>query len=151
MAKYVLLAEKIIENLEIKQQLTENIFNNIRPIILELQKEIRSSKLLLNHELIKIYLYRSSDHLLTSLIDFSLVPKVSNKGEFTLWLAAFIQKITINYEKEEFDLEFIPLQTPPALKVSLEKKVSKKKKVQSFSLNDDFCNAINNYFNEIQK
>lgn len=151
MAQYILLAEKIINTLDEKKQLKDNVYDNLRPIVLELQREIHNSQLIINRELARKLISNSIITFQQGLIDFSLTPQVSNKDEFTLWLAGFIQKITIDTTKEEP----IPLMISPKIReVSKVRKEAEDKQIEymeQFKLNDDFCDAINDYFKQIKR
>ncbi len=151
MTQYILIAEIVIKNLEGRQQLKGEIFESIRPIILELKRQLKNSHLVMNSELGKKFVSNSTSVFQSSHIDFSLVPKISNKCEFTLWLASLVQKITIDTTKEKD----IPLMIFPKLhqasKMRRGEKFNQITHSSSSKMNDDFCDAINDYFNQLKK
>lgn len=151
MTQYIFLAETIIKSLEKKQQLEEDIFKNIGPIILELKRKLQNSHLILNIEITKKLTSELSNPFKCDLIDLSLVPKISNRDEFILWLASLIQKITVDTTYEVPIPLSVIHQIPETPKVSLKQKKNKKEHIDIFTINDEFCNAINDYFNKMKK
>jgi hypothetical protein len=99
MPKYLLLAEKINKN--IKNKHSNNYFKNLNNLIIEIEKAISGT------ELKFLYNFVSFDGAVVSIqselpikIDMSLIPKHKNEDDFILWLADFIDRITIDTSKE---------------------------------------------------
>jgi hypothetical protein len=98
MPKYLLLAEKINKN--IKSKSSNNHFKNLNNLIIEIKKAISGT------ELKFLYNFVSFDGAVVSAqselpikVDISLIPKHKNEDDFILWLADFIDRITIDTSK----------------------------------------------------
>ncbi len=97
MPQYIKLSEIIYRNVERNKDFRGDIINDLNMLMIELRAEIKKTrlKLLVNcidfNELMVNPLYANELKL-----DLSIVPKSSNKEEFILWLATFIQKITVD-------------------------------------------------------
>lgn len=98
MPKYLLLAEKINKN--IKYKYSNNHFKNLNNLIIEIKKAIAGT------ELKFLYNFVNFDGAVVSFknelpirLDMSLIPRHKNEDEFILWLADFIDRITIDTSK----------------------------------------------------
>ncbi|WP_151817235.1 hypothetical protein [Acinetobacter oleivorans] len=98
MPKYLLLAEKLNKN--IKYKYSNNHFNNLNNLIIEIKKAIAGT------ELKFLYNFVNFDGAVVSFknelpirLDMSLIPRHKNEDEFILWLADFIDRITIDTSK----------------------------------------------------
>ncbi|MCO8089140.1 hypothetical protein [Acinetobacter indicus] len=100
MPQYIKLSEIIYRNVEQNKDFRGDIINDLNMLMIELRAEIKKTrlKLLVNcidfNELMVNPLYANELKL-----DLSIVPKSSNKEEFILWLATFIQKITVDEDQ----------------------------------------------------
>lgn len=100
MPQYIKLSEIIYRNVERNKDFRGDIINDLNMLMIELRVEIKKTrlKLLVNcidfNELMVNPLYANELKL-----DLSIVPKSSNKEEFILWLATFIQKITVDEDQ----------------------------------------------------
>lgn len=99
MPKYLLLAEKINKN--IKNKHSNNYFKDLNSLIIEIEKAISGT------ELKFLYNFVNFDGAVVSVqselpikVDVSLIPKHKNEDEFILWLADFIDRITIDTSKQ---------------------------------------------------
>lgn len=69
-------------------------------IIKQLRRNIMDTPIVFRKSFINILeVYEKDSNLVP--FDFSLIPSVYNKNEFILWLATFIEKITINKNQPE--------------------------------------------------
>ncbi len=78
-----------------------------------------------------------------STVDLSLIPRIDNGGEFLLWLAGFIQQITIDENKEEQ----LPLSTIMRQSVKSRSVIS----AGNLATDVDYGQEIKNYFLESTK
>ncbi|MBP2603283.1 hypothetical protein [Acinetobacter calcoaceticus] len=99
MPKYLLLAEKINKN--IKNKHSSNYFKDLNNLIIEIEKAIAGT------ELKFLYNFVNFEGAIVSVqiellirVDMSLIPKHKNEDDFILWLADFIDRITIDTSKE---------------------------------------------------
>lgn len=137
---------KVKSYLEMADKIYEKLLQNVKPkystqdifytIIRELRKIIKGSSIKFKHSTNISDIY-SSD-LKYALYDLSLIPCLKKKDEFILWLATFIETITINMnaknndEKNKYDLTSIELY---------------KNELEGKSPIYSSCAAIEDYFN----
>ncbi|MFJ1519397.1 hypothetical protein ACG59Z_05815 [Acinetobacter sp. ABJ_C1_1] len=104
MPKYLLLAEKISKN--IKQDHTNNHLKNLNNLIIEIKKAITGTELK--------FLYNFFDfggallnfqEELPFKFDISLLPNYKSEEDFILWLADFIDRITIDTSKGDYTIK----------------------------------------------
>lgn len=94
MAQYLRIADKLYNFLEEKkyftydsQELVNLIFKGLRKVLKDTELKLLVNFIDMEEGLIKAQ-KKESD------FDLSLIPNYKNKGEFILWLAGFIEKIT---------------------------------------------------------
>jgi hypothetical protein len=113
MPQYLTLAENVIESIkkEGEGECDRKIFFTL--IILHVRKQLKTSHLKFNQEVCNS-IFDDENHIAdVSTVDLSLIPRIDNGGEFLLWLAGFIQQITIDENKEEqLPLSTIMIQRP---------------------------------------
>lgn len=132
MPQYIKLSEIIYRNVEQNKDFRGDIINDLNMLMIELRAEIKKTrlKLLVNcidfNELMVNPLYANELKL-----DLSIVPKSSNKEEFILWLATFIQKITVDEDQPKtlkgkkikvplMSLEPLDIAAPPQISIDKE-------------------------------
>ncbi|WP_202742062.1 hypothetical protein [Acinetobacter calcoaceticus] len=99
MPKYLLLAEKINKN--IKSKSSNNHFKNLNNLIIEIKKAITGTELKFLYNFVNFEgTVVSVKNELPIKLDMSLIPKHKNEDDFILWLADFIDRITIDTSKE---------------------------------------------------
>ncbi|WP_202740216.1 hypothetical protein [Acinetobacter sp. 'aerobic (ED)'] len=94
MAQYLRLADKLYSLLEEKQSFTYDSQELVNLIFKGLRKVLKDTelKLLVNFIDMEQGLIKAQQR--ESEFDLSLIPNYKNKGEFILWLAGFIEKMT---------------------------------------------------------
>lgn len=98
MPKYLLLAEKINKN--IKNKYSNNHLKNLNNLILEIKKAIAGTELKFLYNFVNFEgTVISVKNELPIRLDMSLIPRHKNEDEFILWLADFIDRITIDTSK----------------------------------------------------
>lgn len=99
MPKYLLLAEKINKN--IKNKHSNNYFKDLNSLIIEIEKTISGTELKFLYNFVNFNgAVVSVQSELPIKVDVSLIPKHKNEDEFILWLADFIDRITIDTSKQ---------------------------------------------------
>lgn len=95
MPKYLAVAEKVYKNIKKDSLLTNDIAQNLNCLISQIRKAIKGTEFKLKFN------YIDFDELLTKplseckvQIDLSVMPRFTNEGEYILWLASFIERIT---------------------------------------------------------
>lgn len=101
MPKYLLLAEKISKN--IKQDSSNNYLKNLNNLIIEIKKAITGTELKFLYNFLDFggSLLNLPDELPIK-FDSSLIPSYKNEEDFILWLADFIDRITIDTSKGDY-------------------------------------------------
>ncbi|USX73357.1 hypothetical protein NHY68_15825 [Acinetobacter baumannii] len=105
MPKYLLLAEKISKN--IKQDSSNNYLENLNNLIIEIKKAITGTELKFLYNNFLDFggsLLNLQDEVLLK-FDSSLIPSYKNEEEFILWLADFIDRITIDTSKGDYPIK----------------------------------------------
>jgi hypothetical protein len=99
MPKYLLLAEKINKN--IKNKHSSNYFKDLNNLIIEIEKAIAGTELKFLYNFVNFEgaVVNVQIELLIR-VDISLIPKHKNEDDFILWLADFIDRITIDTSKK---------------------------------------------------
>ena len=98
MPKYLLLAEKINKN--IKYKYSSNHFKNLNNLIIEIKKAIAGTELKFLYNFVNFEgTVVSFKNELPITLDMSLIPKHKSEDDFVLWLADFIDRITIDTSK----------------------------------------------------
>ncbi|QHH95115.1 hypothetical protein FPL18_15410 [Acinetobacter gyllenbergii] len=142
MSLYVQIAEKIYKKLKENKEFSTDNLENLNTLIVEVRQEIKNSKLKL------LYNFIDFEECLNNVnsecknhLDISLIPIIKHEGEFILWLASFIQKITTDGKRK---LPPIRNDIPPEFKYTLPKE---KKKIQPFQPQySESGELINSYF-----
>ncbi|WEI18094.1 hypothetical protein PY247_17670 [Acinetobacter proteolyticus] len=101
MSLYVQIAEKIYKKLKENKEFSTDNLENLNTLIVEIRQEIKNSKLKL------LYNFIDFEECLNNVnsecknhLDISLIPIIKHEGEFILWLASFIQKITTDGKRK---------------------------------------------------
>ncbi|MDC5514801.1 hypothetical protein OHX06_15660 [Acinetobacter baumannii] len=108
MPKYLLLAEKISKN--IKQDSSSNylksLLKSLNNLIIEIKKAITGTELKFLYNFLDFggSLLNLQDEVLLK-FDSSLIPSYKNEEEFILWLADFIDRITIDTSKGDYPIK----------------------------------------------
>ncbi|WP_224991889.1 hypothetical protein [Acinetobacter pittii] len=98
MPKYLLLAEKINKN--IKNKYSNNHLKNLNNLIVEIKKAIAGTELKFLYNFVNFEgTVISVKNELPIRLDMSLIPRHKSEDEFILWLADFIDRITIDTSK----------------------------------------------------
>ncbi|MFV7499850.1 hypothetical protein [Acinetobacter pittii] len=98
MPKYLLLAEKINKN--IKSSYSNNHFRNLNNLIIEIKKAIAGTELKFLYNFVNFEgVVISVKNEIPIKLDMSLIPKHKSEDDFILWLADFIDRITIDTSK----------------------------------------------------
>lgn len=136
MSQYIVLAEKIFNNIKENLEMSNKPLKILTLIIRDIRAEAEKSSLKINTKV-----YAAIDHPeRNKIVDLSLMPRIDNEDEFLLWLAGFIEKITIDDLKEKLP----PLST-------LIKKFPKSSFDKIFLPNgEDAEREIKKYFDELK-
>ncbi len=98
MPKYLLLAEKINKNIKINY--SNNHFKNLNNLLMEIKKAIAGTELKFLYNFVNFEgTVISLKNELPIRLDVSLIPRHKSEDEFILWLADFIDRITIDTSK----------------------------------------------------
>lgn len=98
MPKYLLLAEKINKNIRNKK--SNNQFKNLNNLIVEIKKAIAGTELKFLYNFVNFEgTVISVKNELPLRLDMSLIPRHKSEDDFILWLADFIDRITIDTSK----------------------------------------------------
>ncbi len=96
MPKYLAIAEKVYKEIKKDNLFTEDTIQNLNCLISLIRKAIKGTEFKLKYNFINFeeclnhFNKEKSVH-----IDLSLMPKFKNEDEFILWLAGFIERMTI--------------------------------------------------------
>ncbi|MDN8276775.1 hypothetical protein QZK30_18350, partial [Acinetobacter baumannii] len=95
MPKYLAVAEKVYKNIKKDDLFTNDLTQNLNCLISQIRKAIKGTEFKLKFN------YIDFDEQLTKplseckvKVDLSVMPKFENEGEYLLWLASFIERIT---------------------------------------------------------
>lgn len=116
MPKYLAVAEKVYKNIKKDGLFTDDITQNLNCLISQIRKAIKGTEFKLKFNYIDF-----EENLTKPLseckvkIDLSVMPKFANEGEYLLWLAGFIERIT---EGGKPKLPPISHFLPPGFKMS---------------------------------
>lgn len=95
MPKYLAVAEKVYKNIKKDGLFTDDITQNLNCLISQIRKAIKGTEFKLKFNYIDF-----EENLTKPLseckvkIDLSVMPKFTNEGEYLLWLAGLIERIT---------------------------------------------------------
>ncbi|OTG88914.1 hypothetical protein [Acinetobacter sp. ANC 3813] len=102
MPQYLAIAEKVIESIK-KHIPPKTSKEKLIPFIIsEVRDNIGNTSFRLNEELCSNILSKNRILIGQRKVDLSLVPKVEYEEEFLLWLAGFIEQITIDENKRNY-------------------------------------------------
>ncbi|EEH69573.1 MULTISPECIES: hypothetical protein [Acinetobacter] len=142
MPQYLSVAEKIYKKLKERKEFSTDSLENLNTLIIEIRKEIKSTKLKLLYNFIDFEeCLNKCESECKIKLDISLIPIIKNEGEFILWLAGFIQRITTDGKRK---IPPIRKNIPPEFKYSFSKEKKKyEAKIPDYSKSEEM---INSYF-----
>jgi hypothetical protein len=142
MPKFITIAEKIYKRFEEDKLFPDNLIEQLNNLVSIIRKEIKGTPCKLKYNFIDFEECLSKPlNECTIKIDMSLMPKYKNKGEYIMWLASFIEKITIGGQPK-----LPPLSSIIAADFNVKKeaqRVLENKKAVS----EENVRMIENYFN----
>jgi hypothetical protein len=94
MPKYLAVAEKVYKNIKKDSLFTNDLTQNLNCLISQIRKAIKGTEFKLKFNYIDFDEQFKSDNECKFKIDLSVMPKFENEGEYLLWLASFIERIT---------------------------------------------------------
>lgn len=101
MAQFVQIAERVYKTLKDNKVLSNDSLENLNNLMLLIRKEIKETQLKLLYNFIDFEECQNRPNAdCTVPIDISIIPPFKNEGEFILWLASFIQKVTTDGKKK---------------------------------------------------
>ncbi|MFK8986884.1 hypothetical protein [Acinetobacter seifertii] len=142
MIKFIAIAEKVYEELEKKDLFSDNIIEQLNNLVSVIRKELKGTPCKLKNNYIDFEecLTKPPDECLVKL-DVSLMPKYKNKLEYIMWLASFIEKITVGGRPKLPPItSFIPSNYQPK---DLDRVVFEEERQKS----EESANLIKKYFN----
>ncbi|MFW6577434.1 hypothetical protein [Acinetobacter baumannii] len=96
MPRYLAIADTVYKKIKNEKLFTEDMIENLNCLISLIRQAIKGTEFKLKHD------YINFEECLTKpladctvKLDLSLMPNFKNEDEFVLWLAGFIEKITI--------------------------------------------------------
>jgi len=96
MPKYLAIADKVYKEIKKDKLFTEDTIQNLNCLISLIRKAIKGTEFKLKYNFINFEECLNQFNKEKSVhIDLSLMPKHQNEGEFILWLAGFIERMTI--------------------------------------------------------
>lgn len=107
MPKYLAIAEKVYKEIKKDNLFTEDTIQNLNCLISLIRKAIKGTEFKLKYNFINFEECLNQFNKEKSVhIDLSLMPKFKNEDEFILWLAGFIDRMTIEGKRS-----FLQFQT----------------------------------------
>ena len=100
MPQYLRIAEKVYKNLKDENKFTQAPAEYINYLLKQIRKELKGTDMKLIYNFIEFnsgFKNQIIDGYLN--IDVSLIPNYKYQDEFVLWLAGFIEKITVGGKK----------------------------------------------------
>lgn len=100
MPQYLRIAEKVYKNLKDENKFTQAPAEYINALLKQIRKELKGTEMKLMYNFIEFnsgFKNQIIDGYLN--IDVSLIPNYKYQDEYVLWLAGFIEKITIGGKK----------------------------------------------------
>lgn len=100
MPQYLRIAEKVYKNLKDENKFTQAPVEYINYLLKQIRKELKGTNMKLIYNFIEFnsgFKNQIIDGYLN--IDVSLIPNYKYQDEFVLWLAGFIEKITVGGKK----------------------------------------------------
>jgi len=138
MPQYLRIAEKVYKNLKDENKFTQAPAEYINYLLKQIRKELKGTDMKLIYNFIEFnsgFKNQIIDGYLN--IDVSLIPNYKYQDEFVLWLAGFIEKITVGGKK----------RTPPIVEnIPPEFTVHSDLKQIGFMSNDQNAEQIISYF-----
>ncbi|MFX6545126.1 hypothetical protein ABTG59_02575 [Acinetobacter baumannii] len=106
MPQYLMIAEKVYKKIKEDNLFSDTPTEHLNNLIGVIRKEIKGTKFKLKYNFIDFdeYLTKPLDEC-TVKIDISLMPSHKNKDEYILWLADFIDRITIDTSKGDYPIK----------------------------------------------
>lgn len=96
MPQFLIIAEKVYKKFEEEKHSSDNIIEHLNGLVSIIRQEIRGTPYQLKYNFIDFEecLNKPAKECRVKL-DISLMPTYKNKGEYIMWLAGFIEKITL--------------------------------------------------------
>jgi len=94
MPKYLAVAEKVYKNIKKDNLFSKDLTQNLNCLISQIRKAIKGTDFKLKFNYIDFDEQFKSQSESKFKIDLSVMPKFENEGEYLLWLAGFIERIT---------------------------------------------------------
>ncbi|MDF3348489.1 hypothetical protein [Acinetobacter pittii] len=141
MTKFIAIAEKIYEEFEKKNLFSESTIEQLNNLVSAIRKELMGSSCKLKNNYIDFEecLNKPPDQCLVKL-DISLMPKYKNKLEYIMWLASFIERITVGGRPKLPPLtSLVPAEYEARQEVKVDLEEEKRKSEES-------ANMIRSYF-----
>ncbi|WP_228247953.1 hypothetical protein [Acinetobacter haemolyticus] len=119
MPRYLKIAEKVYKNLMDERKFSNKPVEYVNCLLREIRKEIKGTDMKLMYNFIEFNSGFKNQIIEDYMnVDVSLIPNYKHQDEFILWLAGFIEKITIGGKEKlpplldtipaEFNLNTIP-------------------------------------------
>ncbi|OEC89799.1 hypothetical protein [Acinetobacter sp. YK3] len=150
MPQYLRIAEKVYKNLKDENKFTQAPAEYINYLLKQIRKELKGTDMKLIYNFIEFnsgFKNQIIDGYLN--IDVSLIPNYKYQDEFVLWLAGFIEKITVGGKKR---IPPIVENIPPEFTVHSDLKqigfMSNDKNAEqiiSYFKHGDFTNSFNRH------
>lgn len=141
MTKFIAIAEKVYEEFEKKNLFSESTIEQLNNLVSAIRKELKGSscKLKSNYFDFEACLNKPPDQCVVKL-DISLMPKYKNKLEYIMWLASFIERITVGGRPKLPPLtSLVPAEYEARQEVKVDLEEEKRKSEES-------ANMIRSYF-----
>lgn len=141
MTKFIAIAEKVYEECEKKNLFSESTIEQLNNLVSAIRKELKGSSCKLKNNYIDFEecLNKPPDKCVVKL-DISLMPKYKNKLEYIMWLASFIEKITVGGRPKLPPLaSLIPAEYQARQEVKVDLEEERRKSEES-------ANMIRSYF-----
>ena len=118
MPKFLIIAEKVYKKFEEDKLFSDNLIEQLNNLVSIIRKEIKGTPCKLKYNFIDFEECLNKPLNECSIkLDMSLMPKYKNKGEYIMWLASFIERITTGGEAK---LPPISKFIPPDFKFNYE-------------------------------
>ncbi|MFP0400754.1 hypothetical protein [Acinetobacter nosocomialis] len=96
MPKYLAIADKVYKEIKKDNLFADDMIQNLNCLISLIRKAIKGTEFKLKYNFINFEECLNQFNKEKSVhIDLSLMPKFKNEGEFILWLAGFIERMTV--------------------------------------------------------